>query len=117
MTILLFRLRNVPDDEITDVRELLDTHHINYYETTAGNWGISMPGLWLRDNQDYDRARALLDEYQAARQQTMRECYLEDRAAGRAETHWSLLRREPVKVVSYLLLITVTLVISIVIFY
>ena len=43
MSKLLFRLRNVPDDEADEVRELLTQHSIEFYETGAGNWGISMP--------------------------------------------------------------------------
>mgnify|MGYP000122608217 CR=1 FL=1 len=36
-----------------------------YYETPAGNWGISMPALWLKDENahDLDRAKALIEKY------------------------------------------------------
>ena len=42
MSKLLFRLRNVPDDEAEEVRQLLEEHGIETYETDAGNWGISL---------------------------------------------------------------------------
>ena len=48
MALLLFRLRNVPDDEADEVRHLLNENSIEFYETSAGNWGISMPAIWLR---------------------------------------------------------------------
>jgi len=67
MPSLIFRLRNVPDDEAADVRALLDEHRLAWFETTAGNWGIAMPGLWLEDEADHDRARSLIDDYQRSR--------------------------------------------------
>lgn len=117
MAKLLFRMRNVPDDEAAEVRELLDTHNISYYETSAGNWGISMPGLWLNHDDDYPQARALLDEYQSERAQRMRASYEADRAAGEAETMLDLLRREPAKVLGYLILIAAIIYISLTLFY
>ena len=38
MSKLLFKLRNVPDDEALEVRELLELNDIDYFETTPGNW-------------------------------------------------------------------------------
>ena len=49
MATLVFRLRNVPEDEAQAVRTVLDTNNIDWYETTAGNWGIAMPGLWINN--------------------------------------------------------------------
>ncbi len=67
MAILLFSLRDVPDDENFEIKELLDTHEINYYETSAGNWGVSMPALWLRDKDQLEKAQKLLSEYHTQR--------------------------------------------------
>ncbi|MEX0739126.1 MAG: DUF6164 family protein [Pseudohongiella sp.] len=117
MAKLLFRLRNVPEDEATEVRELLETNKIPFYETSAGNWGISMPGLWLHHDTDYTQARALLDDYQHQRLQRMRAQYLADRAAGTADTMFSMLRREPARVIGYLVIIIAVAAISILIFY
>lgn len=117
MAKLLFRLRHVPDDEAADVRELLTAHNIAFYETSAGNWGISMPGLWLHHDADYPQARSLLDDYQTQRQQRMRAQYEADRAAGTADTMFTVLRREPAKVIGYLIVITAVAAISILVFY
>ncbi len=81
MTTLVFKLRNVPDDEAKDVRELLDTHHIDYYETTAGNWGIAMPGLWVQD-EDVQRSRELIDDYQNGLLANRKQQYEEAAARG-----------------------------------
>lgn len=117
MAKLLFRLRNVPEDEAAEVRSLLETHDISFYETSAGNWGISMPGLWLHQASDYPQARTLLDDYQDQRRQRMRAQYEADRATGRADTMFTLLRREPARVISYLIIVAAVAAISILIFY
>ena len=46
---LLFHLRGVTDDEADDVRELLREAGIEFYETQAGRWNLSVPALWLSD--------------------------------------------------------------------
>lgn len=75
MAVLIFKLRFVPDDEAHEVRELLSDNDIDYYETSAGAFGISMPGLWLKNEEQLAKARQLIDEYQQLRQQTAREEY------------------------------------------
>lgn len=72
MSRILLRLRGVPEDELKDIYELLEEYRIEVYETDAGNWGISMPALWVKDEDDYPRARELLDQYQAERSQQAR---------------------------------------------
>ena len=98
MSKLLFKLRNVPEDEALEVRDLLELNDIDYFETTPGNWGISMPGLWLHDADDFPRARALLDDYHADRAQRERSRFDELRASGDAPTLWQLLRAKPLVV-------------------
>lgn len=117
MSKLLFRLRNVPDDEVSEVRDLLARHNIEFYETSEGNWGISMPGIWLHNDSDYTAARRLLDAYQQERTQRMRAIHERERAEGTAETQWQRLREEPAKVVGYLTGIAILLYLSIRIFY
>ena len=73
MSKLLFRMRNVPDDEAQEVRELLDANDIEYFETFSGNWGISLPAIWLPREEQFAAARSLLDHYQAERAMRVRE--------------------------------------------
>ncbi len=75
MATLLFSLRGVPNDEHFEIKELLDEHEINYYETTAGNWGISMPALWLKNEDQLKEAQKLLFEYHNQRALTQRKIY------------------------------------------
>ena len=86
MTTLLFSLRGVPEDEADEVRELLTGQNIDYYETSAGNWGMSMPALWLRDDAQLEKARSLLNSYQQQRFLTSREHYLQLKQAGQQKT-------------------------------
>ena len=64
MATLLFRLNDVPDAEADAVRNLLLEHQIDFYETSAGNWGFSVAGIWLKNNEDKSQARSLIDDYQ-----------------------------------------------------
>jgi hypothetical protein len=102
MAILLFSLRGVPEDEAYEVRELLTEHKINFYETSAGNWGVSMPGLWLKNEEELPKARQLLDDYQQQRQMTQRQLYLQRKQAGQTETLWTAFREKPLLMISYL---------------
>lgn len=117
MARLLFRLRHVPDDEAQEVRQLLTENDLAFYETSAGNWGISMPGLWLHNDDDFDKANALLQHYQAERQAHMRQAYRDAKAAGTAETQWQRFKAEPVKVVLCLAAALLLLYISVTLFF
>ena len=112
MAKLLFRMRDVPDDEAEEVRELLTQNKITFFETFAGNWGISMPGLWLVNEQQFDEARALLDEYQEARSTRVKSQYLRQREQGEIRTFWESFRAEPVRFSVYLSLAALVLFFS-----
>ncbi len=98
----LMNLRNVPDDEAAEVRELLEDHGIDYYETPPGAWGISAAAIWLRDTDQYGRARDLLKTYQAERHSRMRAEYEERKRAGEVEGFLAYAMSNPVKVAFYL---------------
>ncbi|WP_336367779.1 DUF6164 family protein [Marinobacter sp. C2H3] len=96
---LLMNLRHVPDDEADDIRELFEQHDVRYYETPPSRWGISMGGFWVHDDDEADRARALLDEYQASRQQREQQAYLARQQRGEAG-FWFRFRQRPVAMVA-----------------
>jgi uncharacterized protein DUF6164 len=95
MAKLFFSLRNVPADEAEDVRELLEQHQIDYYETSAGNWGISMPALWLNNEEDYPIATQLLDDYQEKRRLEQRALYQALKQAGKHRRINDVIREKP----------------------
>ena len=96
MAVLLFRLRSVPEDEADAIRHLLEQHAIPFYETDAGNWGISMPAIWLHSDADLPRARAVLDDYQWQRVQQARSEWDRQRLASAQPAIVDRLRRRPV---------------------
>ena len=103
MAKLLFDLRNVPDDEADEVRELLEAQQIEFYETKPAAWGLFGGGLWLVDEAVIGRARSLLSDYQAQRAARARAEHATALSAGTAETLWTSLRREPGRVLVLLL--------------
>ncbi|SDH38517.1 DUF6164 family protein [Nitrosomonas sp. Nm132] len=109
MSKILFRLRNIPDDEVEEVRELLASHHIDYYETSAGNWGVSMPALWVRDEHQYQEAKKLLDNYQEARSIRVREEYARLKREGKNKTVLDSLKENPVLFIAYILIVLILL--------
>ncbi|WP_027160325.1 DUF6164 family protein [Methylobacter luteus] len=113
MSTLLFRLTNVPEDEADEIRELLRSNEIDYYETSAGNWGISMPALWLIKDEDLFKAQQLLEEYQRQRLITQREKYLHLKKTGANISLISSIKKRPLQFIVYLGAILFILYISI----
>ena len=79
----MFNLRGVPGDEADEVRALLSENDIHYYETPPGNWGLSLPALWLQDESQVAEANGLLDQYQHERMLSARSEYARLRAEGK----------------------------------
>lgn len=98
MSKLLLNLRNVPDDEADDVRAMLDTHAIAFYETKPGPWNISVGGIWVTEDAAIVEAKRLMAEYQQERGIRVRAEHAAAVRDGTAETFWSLLRAEPARV-------------------
>lgn len=97
MSILLMNLRYVPEDEAREVRELLEQHHIEYFETPANRWGISAGGIWIKQREQLEQARKLYREYQQQRLQQARADYREARHAGRAPGVGDMIRERPLQ--------------------
>jgi len=100
MAVLIFKLRYVPLDEVVEVRDLLSENDINFYETSAGVLGISMPGLWVKDEDQADKAKQLIDEYQTLRQKKAKE---EHRLIQR--TYVDMFKEAPIRFLSIILAI------------
>lgn len=115
MSILLFRIgHQVPDDELHEVRQLLDTGGIAFYETTAGFWQVGLAGIWLHDPEQETAARALLKDYQQQRQSQARELQLQLEAAGQAPGLVGRLRSQPFRVLGVLLALPLILLVSLI---
>lgn len=68
MAKMVFALKNVPEDEANDIRALLQEASIDFYETTAGRWQVSLAGIWVRDASDFQRAREIIHADQIQRE-------------------------------------------------
>jgi hypothetical protein len=103
----LLKLRHVPDDELNEIRALLEANEIDFYETSAGNWGISMPALWLVHDEQYPQARHLLDEYSEERYRRARSEYEALKQAGKARTFMDIARENPLRFILYMAIVVV----------
>jgi len=103
MAKLVFKLRDVPEEEIDAVRRLLDEHGFEYYETHAGNWGISVAGIWVTDDQRHSEARKLIDAFQEEHASQMRAVYQQQCQSGEAETTLQRFLQNPLRFILYLL--------------
>lgn len=112
MAVRIFNLRGVPEDEAADIRELLTSHSVDYYETPAGNWGISIPAIWLNDDSERDRVRQLIDVYQEQRGANARIEYARQKSAGEHRSFFGELKEHPVRVIGYLVFALVILYFS-----
>lgn len=95
MSKLLFDLRNVPDEEADEVRELLTAHALDFFETKPLGWGLFGGGIWITDDLSLGTAKALLAQYQLQRQATAQARYAAAKREGTEETLLTTLRREP----------------------
>jgi hypothetical protein len=112
MPIKLFSLHNVPDDEAEEIRELLRDNGIDFYETPAGNWGVSVPYIWLHDENELEKAKVLIADYQKERLVRVREEYTQLGLIGRRRTMGDVIRENPLRFVVYLAAIAAVLYFS-----
>jgi len=105
MPVQIYNLRNVPEDELEAMRERLQAAQIDFYETPAGNWGISLPAIWLSDEnaERAEEAKALIIRYQQERAKSSREEYQRLRQLGEQRTLLDSIRERPGRFFLYLI--------------
>lgn len=111
MARLIFDLRDVPDDEADDVRALLASADIAFYETRPAALGLFAGGLWVADDELAQPAKSRIAQYQQERQLRVRAEYQAAIRDGSAETSWQSIRREPVK--ALILLLAAALIVAV----
>ncbi len=99
------KLRNVPPDELDEILALLEEHQIACYQTSAGNWGISLPALWLSDASQLQQTKALLAAYEAERYARARSEFDSLKAAGKTRTFRDIAGENPLRFILYLALV------------
>lgn len=107
MAVLIFKLNGVSEEEAEDVRQLLEEHDLDFYESSAGRWGVSVAGLWLKDNEQKPHARQLIDAYQQQRVARLRvEGQLQ-------EGMWQRFKSAPAAFIAMIFLVVVVAYVSI----
>ena len=114
MAKIIFKLQSVSDDEAEDVKNLLIENNIDFYESPAGNWGISVHALWLNDETQYTRAKELIQQYQLARSQRIRLETRQQIEQGEYETFIQRMVHRPAQFIITLAIILLILYLSIV---
>jgi len=112
MAVKLFKLRNVPEDEAEDVRQLLQGHGIAFYETTAGKWGVSEPAIWLYEEDRLAEAKARIADYQQQRAEFSRAEYQQLTGEGRQQTVAGKIRQNPLQFILLLIMALFILYVS-----
>ncbi len=108
MSVMLFKLRGVEEDEADDIRALLEANHIDFYETTNGRWGLGFAAIWLHDETQLEQGKALIQTYQVQRYKDAQAQYAELCAQGEQPTVWKKIKQHPVQV--FLVLLAVLIV-------
>jgi hypothetical protein len=103
MSVLLFKMRHVEEDEADDIRALLDAQAIPYYETNNGRWGLGYAAIWLHDEAYLEQGKRLIADYQQQRYTDARANYQALVAEGKQPTWWGKIKERPIQVLLALL--------------
>lgn len=112
MAKLLMQLNGSPDDEVEEIRILLNDNNIDFYETDAGRWGISVAGFWLKDESQWHNAITLLHDYQQQRSARVRAEFEELRQRNEHDTLLRRFLRNPLAMIFNLIILLVILYFS-----
>lgn len=102
MAVKLVSLRNMMEDEVDDICELLDELGFDYYETPAGLMGLGAAALWLKEKDDLAPAKAKLKIYNQQRQQRVRAEYEQLKGEGKQRTILDEVKENPFRFVTYM---------------
>lgn len=114
MSVLLFKLYNVPEDEAEDVRQLLLEQGFQTYETQAGFFGLGVAAIWLQDKAQLESARKVIDHYQIQRSAEQRQRYADLKASGQAPTLSQKMVENPLRFVATVVIIIAVALLSLV---
>lgn len=112
MANLIFNLQHVSDEEADEIRELLASNDIEFYETHAGRWRIGLAGIWLSNTSQKDKALSLIEDYQKQRAALAKDERHRLQEQGVLMSLMENLQKNPLKVSAALLGIVAVLAIS-----
>jgi len=97
MSHLLFKLNSVPDDEAEEIRQMLDSAEIPFYETDSGRWGLGFAAVWMKEPEQLEHAKNLIQEYQMSRYQRVTEEHKAQQASGERISRVEFFLTSPIK--------------------
>ena len=74
----LFSCSSTDIDEIEYFSTLMEENNIDCYDVPGSSFGLSKPSLWIRNDEDYARAKALFHEHEAEYAEQARERYQQE---------------------------------------
>lgn len=90
----ILNLRGVTIEEAEGLRQALEAGGVEFYETPPSAFGISAGGIWIRHDEEFDRAKEIFDAFQHAFAAEARENHAPESLADYA-------RRNPGRVAGY----------------
>lgn len=91
----LLSLRGVEPEEAEGLREALAAADLEFYEIPPTAFGISAGSIWIRRDEDLERAKQVFDEFEQVFAKSARQNHT-------PESLWSYTRRNPRRVVGYM---------------
>lgn len=114
MAIRLFPLKNVPEDEVEDVRNLLLDNDIDIYETPEVFFGIFPGAIWLANEDQLEEAKSLIKDYQEKRRRLVKEELSRLKKEGKQKTMVDKIIEDPLQFIIYLAIILFIIYLSII---
>lgn len=71
----LFSFPITDDDEPEYFGKLMEEHHIEFYIVPGSVFGFSKPGFWIKDDEDFLRAKKLFTEHEEIYAELARQKY------------------------------------------
>jgi hypothetical protein len=63
------------EEEADSIRNLLLSHKIDFFETPASRWGFTHAAIWLKNDDELDKARAILQQHHLQYAEKARQQY------------------------------------------
>lgn len=90
----ILNLRGVTVEEAEGLREALEAAGVAFYETPPSAFGISAGSIWIRHDEEFDRAKEVFDAFQDVFAAEARENHVPESLA-------TYVRRNPGRVAGY----------------
>ncbi len=74
----LFSCASTATDELDYFSAIMEENNIEYYLVPGSSFGLSKPSLWIRHNEDFEKAKTLFKSHEVAYAKRAREQYQQE---------------------------------------